>query len=156
MKLMCNGVLYLQESTVRVITAGLTLDEVPEAFKLALEQPCNKAARKSSGGLAFSYRFTDEGAVDWINSQSWILDYGQFEDYLEEDVAEYRDELADENAESIEKFAYMKPAERDAKAEEFYRDIRINDLKAAEATTLLQHKKGEVAFDFPEGYGYTD
>ena len=152
MKLMCNGVLYLQESTVRVITAGLTLDEVPGAFKLALEQPCNKAARKSSGGLAFSYRFTDEGAVNWINSQEWILDYDKFK----EDVAEYRDELVDENAERIEKFAYMEPAERDAKAEEFYRDIRINDLKAAEATTLLQHKKGEVAFDFPEGYGYTD
>lgn len=151
MKLMCNGVLYLQESTVRVITAGLTLDEVPEAFKLALEQPCNKAARKSSGGLAFSYRFTDEGAVNWINSQEWILDYDKFK----KDVAEYRDELVDENAESIERFAYMEPAERDAKAEKFYRYIRINNLKVAEATTLLQHKKGEVAFDFPEGYGYT-
>lgn len=156
MKLMCNGVLYLQESTVRVITAGLTLEEVPEVFKLALEQPCNKAARKSSGGLAFSYRFTDEGAVNWINSQEWILDYGEYEDCLEKDVAEYCDELADKNAAIIKALADMKPQERDKEAENLYRDMRINNLEAAEATTLLQHKKGEVAFDFPEGYGYTD
>ena len=50
----------------------------------------------------------------------------------------------------------MKPQERDKEAENLYRDMRINNLEAAEATTLLQHKKGEVAFDFPEGYGYTD
>lgn len=156
MKLMCNGVLYLQGSTVRVITAGLTLNEVPEAFKQALEQPCNKAVRKSSGGLAFSYRFTDEGAVNWINSQEWILDYGEYEDCLEKGVAEYCDELADKNVAIIKALADMKPQERDKEAENLYRDMRINNLKAAEATTLLQHKKGEVAFDFPEGYGYTD
>lgn len=156
MKLMCNGVLYLQESTVRVITAGLTLDEVPEVFKEALEQPYNKTARKSPGGLAFSYRFTDEGAIEWIKSQGWILDYGEYEDYLEKDVAEYRDELADKNAAIIKALANMKPEERDKKAEKLYRDMRINNLEAAEATTLLQHKKGEVVFDFPEGYGYTD
>ncbi|MBR6532629.1 hypothetical protein IKT64_02585 [Candidatus Saccharibacteria bacterium] len=152
MKLWYYDFLYLQESTVRVIMAGLSLDEVPEAFKQALEQPYNRTALADARGLAFSCCFKDKKVIEWINSQSWILDYGQFEDSLEEDVAKYRDELVDENAERFDEFSRLELKEREAKADEFYRGIRLNDLEAAEATTLLQYKRKEVSFIFPYNY----
>ena len=149
MKIKVGEKIFLQEYEISHI---LGLEDFPsKLFEEILNDSCN-FLEGPANGLQFAYEFKEDESREWLSRQKWIIDYNKYAQKSISDLGNTCSALKLKRNKIIDDFHDETADEQKRSYKRLNRTIDQIDHMVTSIQYMIEEKKGEAIFTFPDGH----
>ena len=151
MKVFINGKVYVQNKDLAYFTRGVGGMDFPTTIFSRMHEEGLFQPFINDPSIRYKFvEFSSSKEIDFFRNCDWIIDYHDFDDMSDEEIAEYSGRIDRERLDLMNSYAGLSPAERMREQSSFSRRLDRLEYKRISVEELLLFRHGEINFDMPE------